>query len=202
MTNAITSRGAVQAPSGSVQLNTKNAHGLIKLYIGCMFASKSTTMMRDIERYTIAGKKCLVIKYAKDIRYDHLSKLGGIVCHDEVEYKSNIISSETLGHVDITNYDVIGISEGQFFNDLLLCDEWANKNKIIIVEGLDGDHQRANFGHIAELIPKCEKVLKLHAICLCGRNASFTKKISGDQNEQNDIGGREKYMPVCRNCYL
>lgn len=176
--------------------------GSIKLYIGCMRASKSTIMLRDIERAALAGQKCVVIKHASDTRYDHLSKSGGIVCHSGIEYKPKIISSETLSDLSIDEFDTIGISEAQFYNDILFIDNWANAGKTVIVEGLDGTHERLPFGELCNLIPLCEKVIKLSAICQqCPKKASFTKKISGDTDIVIDIGGNDKYLSLCRNCY-
>lgn len=37
------------------------------------------------------------------------------------------------------------------------------------------------FGHILELVPKAESVIKLSAVCmLCFKNASYTKRLSSD----------------------
>jgi thymidine kinase len=179
----------------------KTQRGRIKLYIGPMFASKSTTMLRDLERYVRAGRRCIVIKYAEDTRYDHLSKTGGIVCHDGIEYKLPVVSRYQLGDFDINDYDVIGISEAQFFPDLIECNNWANAGKIIIAEGLDGTFERKIFKPICDIIPYCEKITKLDSVCNCGNKAAFSKKIHGDMNVTVDIGGSDKYLPVCRQCY-
>ena len=51
-----------------------------------------------------------------------------------------------------------------------------------------------------DLIPICDRVDKLCAYCkVCnnGTIAPFTKKIKGN-SEQVDIGGSDKYLPVCR----
>jgi thymidine kinase len=180
--------------------------GKIKLYIGCMFAGKTASMANDVERYNISGKSCLIIKYDKDNRYNNLSKNGGIVCNDGLE-RSKIpswpTSSLTLMNDVVKQFDVIGISESQFFKDLLIVDDWANEGKIIICDGLDGDFKRESFGMIDKLIPKCEKVIKLNAVCVeCkSKSAAFTKKIDGDLNTIEQIGGIETYLPVCRGCY-
>lgn len=178
--------------------------GRIKLYTGCMFASKSSTMLRDLEKFALGGKKCMVVRHSSDDRYKHLETTG-IVCHNMVEYKVTVFGAAMLGAVDVTAWDVIGVSEAQFFSDLLIVDTWANAGKIVVVEGLDGDFNRGNFGgssRIPDLIAMCEKHVKLHAVCVsCGESASFTKKISGDMSAIHDIGGHDKYLPVCRRCY-
>lgn len=45
--------------------------GEIQLIIGPMFSGKSSELLRRIRRYTIAKRRCIVIKYSKDTRYSH-----------------------------------------------------------------------------------------------------------------------------------
>jgi hypothetical protein len=47
-----------------------------------------------------------------------------------------------------------------------------------------------------------EYVNKLSAVCVdCGQEAYFTFKHTSHTTEINDIGGIEKYIPVCRPCF-
>ena len=66
---------------------------------------------------------------------------------------------------------------------------------------LSGSSFRKPFNDVLDLIPKCEKVKQLHAICkVCNYPASFTLRTTvSDQIEL--IGGGELYMPVCRECF-
>lgn len=169
----------------------------------------SSTMLTNMEKYHISRKKCVVIKHSADTRYDHLGTGGShsIVCHDQREYKA--VPVITVGRLEdawkdtrVREADVIGVSETQFYPDLLLIDDWANAGKMIICEALDGDFGRRPFGQILELIPKCESIKKLTAVCVsCYGKASFTKKISDDATII-DIGGSDKYVPLCRHCYF
>lgn len=59
------------------------------------------------------------------------------------------------------------------------------------------------FGSICDLIASAEGVKKLSAICLeCSADAHFTFKHGAVTGEINDIGGLEKYIPVCRKCFV
>jgi thymidine kinase len=172
-----------------------------------MYARKTSSMLQDVKRYQIAKKRCLVVKFIDDIRYDHLAKEDGIVTHDEIEYKGfDIVKCRCLSEISldkIIQYDIIGVDEGQFYDDILIVDKWANMGKLVIVSALDGTFQKKPFGRIHELIPMSEKVTKCTAVCSdCGEDAVFTKRIvavSGDP--LRDIGGVEKYRAVCRACY-
>jgi len=100
--------------------------------------------------------------------------------------------------------DVICINEGQFFENLVVfCTGMCNIGKEIYVCGLDGDYLKRPFGEILNLVPHCDTVTKMYALCMNCRNgtkACFTKKIS-NSNSLIEIGSSEIYMPVCRKCY-
>ena len=101
-------------------------------------------------------------------------------------------------------FDVIGIDEGQFFNDVVVwCETMANKGKIVLVAALDGTFQRKPFCNILSLVPLSEAVTKLSAVCMsCFQDASFSKRIAIEDRETVEvIGGADKYMAVCRSCY-
>jgi thymidine kinase len=74
-------------------------------------------------------------------------------------------------------------------------------NKKVYVCGLDGDYQMKKFGQILDLIPICDEVEKLHAICtICKAPASFTKRIT--QETEQKVIGSDNHIPVCRMCHL
>lgn len=53
-----------------------------------------------------------------------------------------------------TKYDVVGIDEGQFFEDIVEVAEYlANKGIVVIIAALDSTFQRKPFGNIINLIP-------------------------------------------------
>ncbi len=191
---------SVPGPSKPIE----KPRGRIELIVGCMFSSKTKTLIDRVEKHHYARKQCIIIKHNIDTRYDHLSETGGIICNNGIEYsKIPVVMSDVLSSIDISNYAVIGVMESQFFSDLLIVDSWASQGKIVICDGLDGNSNRDNFGEIHRLMPKCEKIIKLNAICdTCGKSASFTKKIAGlENNNIIDVGGIDKYIPVCRQCY-
>ena len=108
----------------------------------------------------------------------------------------------------IHQYDSFFIDEGQFFSDLFttvlkLVD---NYKKHVVVSGLDGDYLRNPFGDIIKLVPHCDRLDKLKAYCCkCnnGTSAPFTKKTEKNKSTAViDIGGNDKYVPVCRYHYM
>lgn len=178
--------------------------GSIRLYIGPMFARKTSSMIDDVERYHIMNRLCVIIKYTADIRYDHLASSGGVVTHAGHERsKVPVERTQTLADIyDVINeYDVIGVDEVQFYPDAPeVLQRLANAGKIIICAGLDATWKGEIFGRMGELIALAEEVTKLKAVCgACCSNASFTKKLSGTGDDV-EIGGADKYIPMCRRC--
>jgi thymidine kinase len=177
--------------------------GKINLIIGCMFSGKTSELIRECRRRLNINQKIIGINYSDDKRYtdeDYIvtHNLEKIKCI-RTKYLKDVSQSE------INKADFIFIDEGQFFPDLKeyvvkWCEDY---NKIITIISLDGDFQRNLFGQIYSLIPYCDKITKLTALCkLCGdgTEALFTCRIS-KENEQIIIG-TNNYIPMCRKHYL
>jgi thymidine kinase len=180
-----------------------NSFGKLEIIIGNMFSGKSSELIRRINREKSINKKILVVNFSGDNRYSSNS----IATHDKL--KINSLKLEKLNDITenmIQQYDSFFIDEGQFFPDLFdavrgLVD---THKKHVVVSGLDGDCNRNQFGEICKLIPHCDTLDKLKAYCSkCnnGTYAPFTKKKTQSTN-LIDIGGADKYIPVCRFHYF
>jgi len=172
--------------------------GYLSLIIGCMFAQKTTELLRRVRRYKSIGYKVLLVNYIGDTRY-------GVECvasHDKQIEKAVCI--KTLREIDaiVKDYDVIAIDEGQFFTDLHeYVTNWAdNLNIHIVVSGLDGTSDRKPFGDMLRLIPFSEEVDRLNAFCAvcCDGTLGVFSKYYGTKSEI-EIG--INYKPVCRKHY-
>ena len=181
--------------------------GRIDIIIGSMFSGKSTELIRRINRYKVLGKNILVINNKLDKRYSENS----ISTHSNI--KLECISLDKLSDINETDKyskeyeacDVVVIEEAQFFKDLhdFVINSADNDNKIVLVAGLDGDSNRNEFGDILKLIPKCDTVKKLHALCVkCndGTLACFTKRLV--KNDSQIYIGVSEFIAVCRHHYL
>ncbi|KAF6200849.1 hypothetical protein GE061_005296 [Apolygus lucorum] len=173
-------------------------NGKLHLIFGPMFSGKTSELLRRIRRYQLCNYKCLLIRYSKDVRYS--DKM--VVTHSGLAM--NAAKTAFLENVCqfAEESEIIGIDEGQFFPDLLpFCQKQINQGKVIIVAGLDATYLRTGFDNILQLVPLAHSVEKLSAVCMsCGDKASFSKRIV-DESEIEVIGGADKYMAVCRQCY-
>ena len=179
-------------------METKLSNAYLHLIVGPMFSGKSTALINEVEKLKLRKKSVVIIKHADDQRYTTENKL---ITHGKLDFPA--IGATRIADVmsELENFDVIGIDEGQFFEDIKKVDELAT-NKIVIVNFLTGTFKRENFSLVEGLYPLADKITHLLAICdLCGTDAPFSKKISGGE-QVVQIGGKESYLPVCRKCFL
>jgi thymidine kinase len=169
--------------------------GKLNLIIGCMFSSKTSTLITRGTRYKLGGKKCIFIKYKNDIRYSK----DEIATHDHKFYDAipaiNLADVETY----IQSYDVVLIDEVQFYPDAAIyCDKWANEGKIVEACGLSGDFQRKPFEQISLLISLADSVTHVVAVDKNnGQDAAFTHRHTNDTT-QVVIGGENIYEAFSR----
>lgn len=177
----------------------------IHLITGCMFSGKTSALINIAKMQKLLGKNVVIINYAGDTRY---SSNSIIKTHDNISFDCVPCNKDMLLTIlnteQIKKAAVICINEGQFFSQLVYFSTKACEQlKDVYVCGLDGDYLKRPFGEILNLIPHCESVCKLHALCMSCKNgnpASFTKKLT-NSDMLIEIGATETYMPVCRLCY-
>jgi len=72
-----------------------------------------------------------------------------------------------------------------------------------VISALQGTFEQKPFNNVLDLVPKCEKIKHLHAICkICYAMATYSLRL--EMHEAGDllIGGHDVYMPVCRECFV
>ncbi|KAG8195846.1 hypothetical protein JTE90_008538 [Oedothorax gibbosus] len=172
--------------------------GHIQVIFGPMFSGKTTELIRRVKKYQIANHKCMIVRYPHNSR----NKERGVSENDV--HDLNVVSMTTLSELknETENCSVVAVDEAQFFPDVVIvAEELANDGKIVIIAALDGTYLRQGFSNILQLIPLAESVLKLNSVCMiCFEDASYTKRI-GSETEVEVIGGKDKYMAVCRSCH-
>ena len=180
--------------------------GYLKLIIGPMFAGKSTELLRIINMYKILNKKILIINHNINKRYDQPN--SSIVTHDRNKI-DNCLAVTSLNEISdefIQLHDVIIVEELQFFEDayINIVKMVDNFKKHVICAGLDGDFNRQPFGDVLRLIPHCDDIVKLKALCKkCGDGtpALFSKRIVNN-DKTTLVGSNDCYEAVCRMHYL
>jgi thymidine kinase len=173
--------------------------GYLEIILGPMFSGKTTSLIQAYKKYTFIGKSVAVLNWAGDQRY-HETMLS---THDKTMIPC--IMTDQLKGVWEKNKDkdVILINEGQFFSDLyeVVLEMVEIYGKTVYICGLDGDFLQNKFGRILDLIPRCDQVTKLHALCSkCrdGRPAIFSHRLTRESTQI--VIGSDNYVPLCRAC--
>ena len=184
-------------------MNSKHT-GKLTVNVGGMFSGKSSELLRQERRYKLANKVVFSVKPKIDDRYS----TEGIVTHDLHVLSSEAVhSSEEL----ITQFyrqnplpDVVLIDEVQFFDRgiIAVIDRLLAEGSDVVVAGLDMDRFGKPFGVTPYLMAVADHVQKLHAVCAdCGEDAWISYGMF-TADEEIVIGEREKYLPLCRSCFL
>lgn len=191
----------------------------LSIILGSMFSGKTSELLRRIGTVTEIGMQGLYINHSIDTRNQQdIYSTHNPHLKDKLSNNIVMISTDDLSKVDdalIRQADIIGVDEVQFFNSLDPIIKWVDiYKKHVIVVGLDGDYKRKKFGNVLDLIPLCDSVTKLTANCIkCAKSkkitpAIFTHRIESSGNiidmhgTNIDIGAHEKYISLCRECYL
>lgn len=180
-----------------------NKVGRIEVIIGCMFAGKTSEMLRRYNRYIQINKSILLINHESDKRYGE-----NIVCSHDKKMRECYSLSVLDNIYKIPGYmlsDIIMIEEAQFFSDLVdNVVKMSLEGKDVIVCGLSGDCFGKPFGEILNLIPHADSITHLKALCKdCGdgTEAIYTKRLDRLNQNQTVIGTDDSYKAVCRRHY-
>jgi len=174
--------------------------GWIEVITGSMFSGKSEELIRRLRRAQIGRQKVQIFKPAIDERFSHQH----IVSHSEMKIESQAVksASEILAAVEIDT-DVVGIDEGQFFDQALVgvVNKLADQGKRVIIAGLDMDYLGRPFEPMPLLLAIAEDVTKTRAICMqCGSPAAYTQRLIASR-ERVVVGASEAYEARCRACF-
>ncbi|EGL83622.1 Thymidine kinase [Caldalkalibacillus thermarum TA2.A1] len=175
--------------------------GHIETIYGCMFAGKTTELIRRVE-----GKNVLAFKPKLDNRYS----TSHIVSHNGETLKAVLIDTaeEILDHVN-GKAEYIAIDEVHFFDIMIgsVCRKLANQGYRIICAGLDLDFRGEPFPPMPYLVAISHSVTHLRAKCVCcGKPATRTQRLIDGQPAHVDdpvimVGADDLYEPRCVDCH-
>jgi len=197
--------------------------GSLDIITGPMFSGKSTEALRRATIELEVGAAVLYIGHAADTRSaEAFSTHNKLYKTKAIEHPNmRFATARALSEVDVSAFDVVVIDEAQFFDDLsLVVEGWVEAlGKRVIIAGLNSTFLRTPFGQIHALEPLCDSFVKLKSYCAeCARSKKRTPALfsyrrdaaspaelaasPAEKRSLIDVGGREKYFPVCRACFL
>ena len=107
-------------------------NGSIELITGPMFSGKSSELITLIDRYLIAKRSVIALKWGGNTRY---TGEPYITTHSGLQCKCIPCDDDELKKIypKIKDYDIICIDEGSFFKNIVtFCDNLANKGHKVI----------------------------------------------------------------------
>jgi len=181
-------------------MHRRPEQGWIEVIAGPMFSGKSEELIRRVTRYRIGRVPTQTFKPALDNRYAEAE----VVSHSKLSTQAEPVSdAQQLLHAVDDRTVVVGIDEGQFFDETLVdvAALLAGAGKKLIVAGLDLDYLGRPFEPIPALMLRAEYVTKALAVChRCGGPGLFTQRVV-DSDELVVLGATDAYEARCRRCF-
>lgn len=180
----------------------------MKMYFfyGVMGSSKTAIALMKKFNFEEHGKKVILAKPSIDLRDGENILKSRIGLESEAVVLSRGESfQEKIYNLDI--YDVIITDESQFFteNQIEELRRLADRRFIVMCYGLKTDFMSKLFEGSKRLLELADCIREIPTPCFCGKKAILNLKINGDdvvtEGEQIDLGGDEKYLPMCHFCY-
>lgn len=165
-----------------------------------MFSGKTSRLLWYLKRADIAGKKVVLFKPQIDNRYSETE----VVTHDNHRVPSIVISSANDILPLVGEFEVVGIDEIHFLDAqqlIRVAETLAAAGKEVITAGLDLDAEDRAFEATKELMGVSEYIEKLQAVCAdCNADNATRSYRKSQSHERFEVGGKESYLPLCRNC--
>jgi thymidine kinase len=172
---------------------------MLTVITGPMFSGKTTELIRRIRCAEIARQRTLVLKPANDTRsgLEVVSHTGLRMPAEIAEVASPLVLQDEV--------DVLGVDEAQFLSRswVPVLDELASTGIEVVCACLNQDYLGRPFGIASQLLAMADAIVHLKSVCArCGAKdaATRTNRIAGG-DARIEIGGADKYEPLCRSCW-
>ena len=177
-------------------------------YYSSMNAGKSTTLLQASHNYRERGMYTLLLTPELDDR----SGSKKIVSRIGIEAKATSFSSDddlhylTQKELENSPLHCVLVDEAQFLSReqvLQLCKIVDELNIPVLAYGIRTDFQGELFEGSKCLLAWADNLVEIKTICHCGRKATMVVRLDSEGNaitegEQIEIGGNERYLPLCR----
>jgi len=176
-------------------------------YFSTMNAGKSTALLQSSYNYRERGMRTLVYTASIDDR-------GGGRVHSRIGLSSearrygpdlNLFRDVAVEH-ERERLSCVLVDEAQFLDPKHVRELSAVVDQLgipVLCYGLRTDFRGELFPGSARLLAVADELVELKTICHCGRKATMVVRTSADgrvevEGAQVEIGGNERYLPLCR----
>ena len=178
---------------------------MAKLYFryGAMGSSKTANAIMVQYNYHERGQKALMLKPRLETRDGEKTVRSRSGLSAPCEYV------EDLDTIDVSAYDCLIVDEAQFLTKsqverlVRVVDE---QNVPVIAYGLRTDFRTHLFEGSKRLLEIADTIDEIKSTCTCGRKTIVNARVNSlgeiiTEGEVVEIGGNERYIAVCRNCW-
>jgi thymidine kinase len=176
-------------------------------YYSTMNAGKSTALLQASHNYEERGMRTLLYT----ARIDHRD--GGRI-HSRIGIEREArhfdqgfdLRKDILSELNVGPLACVLVDESQFLTPeqvKQLASVVDDMNVPVLCYGLRTDFRGELFPGSAQLLAWADNLVELKSICHCGRKAIMVVRVKSDgtaerQGAQIEIGGNERYVPLCR----
>ncbi len=177
-------------------------------YYSTMNAGKSTHLLQSSYNYQERGLTTAIYTAKIDKRFTQgkvASRLG--IDTDAFLFDDdNHLFNEILEKHEVKKLDCVLVDEAQFLTTKQvkqLTDVVDSLHIPVLAYGIRTDFLGQTFSGSAALLAWADKLIELKTICHCGRKANFVIRqdehgVALRKGEQVEVGGNERYEPLCR----
>ncbi len=173
--------------------------GEVRLIIGCMFAGKTTELIRRVQDARRRDIPVALFSPASDSR----SGVGWVRAHGGHSARAlPIAAAAQIGELS-TDASIVAVDESHFFGEELVgvTRALASAGRCCVLAGLERDHRGELFEPFRSLLPVANEILRLAAPCArCGAPAIHSQRMFAS-SERIAVGGAGQYEPRCRACF-
>jgi thymidine kinase len=176
-------------------------------YYSTMNAGKSTALLQASHNYGERGMRTLLYTALIDHRDGGLirSRIGiereALHFHPELDLRAQIAAEHAVAALACVLFD-----ESQFLTPAQVKQLGAVVDELgisVLCYGLRTDFRGELFPGSAQLLAWADNLVELKTICHCGHKATMVVRVKADgtverEGAQIEIGGNERYVPLCR----
>jgi len=183
----------------------------VYFYYAAMNAGKSTALLQANHNYLERGMRTLLFTTAIDDRDGAnaiVSRIGIRTDARVFTTEDNLFAIVEKDHRE-ESLDCVLIDEAQFLtkDQVFQLGRIADELQIpVLAFGLRTDFRGELFEGSQYLLAWGDDIKEIKTICHCGKKATMVARIDAGgkptmEGAQVEIGGNERYVSLCRNCY-
>ena len=183
---------------------------MAKLYFNysSMNAGKSTALLQANHNFLERGMKTKMFTFSGDNRYEEnriVSRIG--ISADALPFSEDTdLFQSLIEDKDQKEIKCVLIDEAQFLTKKQVAQLGKIADELdtaVLAFGIRTDFQGELFEGSKYLLAWADNLKEIKTVCWCGRKATMVVRLDKEgnivsQGEQLEIGGNEKYVPLCR----